>query len=73
MQNYIRTRIIIKRVESNVTQQEMANRLNISQSYYNKLENGKIEMSVKTMSHIIDILGLDIHELFVAARKHRLS
>jgi transcriptional regulator with XRE-family HTH domain len=42
----------------------MAARLNISQSYYNKLENGKYEMSIKTMFEIFEILDIDITNLF---------
>ncbi len=51
----------------------MASCLNISQSYYNKLENGKNEMSIKTMSEILEILEIDIAELFgskKAVNKH---
>lgn len=42
----------------------MAVRLDISQSYYNKLENGKMEMSISMMFNILEILEMDIPELF---------
>ncbi|WP_284650752.1 helix-turn-helix domain-containing protein [Flavobacterium terrisoli] len=62
-QNFL-TKITAKRLEKNISQRYMAARLNISQSYYNKLENGKIEMTVNTMLTISEILDIDTTELF---------
>lgn len=41
----------------------MASQLNISQSHYNKIENGKTELYVKTLLKIADILEIDKIEL----------
>ena len=64
MLHYILSRITAKRIEKNFSQRYMAARLNISQSYYNKLENGRNEMSIKTLLEIIEILDIGITDLF---------
>ena len=64
MLHYILSKITAKRLEKNFSQRYMASCLNISQSYYNKLENGKNEMSIKTMFEIIEILEINLTELF---------
>lgn len=60
----ILTKISIKRLEKKFSQDYMAIRLNISQSYYNKIENGKKEITLKKIIEITTILNIDIQELF---------
>lgn len=69
MLHNILTKITAKRLEKKFSQSYMASCLNISQSYYNKLENGKNEMSIRTMLRIIEILNIDIAELSVTSKK----
>lgn len=64
MLHYILSKITAKRLEKNYSQQYMASQLGISQGYYNKLENGRNEMSAKTMFSIFEILNIDTNELF---------
>lgn len=62
MMHYILAKITAKRLEKRYSQEYMANCLKISQGYYNKLENGKIEMTIRTMFEIMEILEIDISE-----------
>ena len=62
-QNYL-TKITAKRVQKNISQRYMAASLNISQGYYNKLENGKLQMSANMLFSIINILEIDPNEIF---------
>lgn len=58
--NRVCTKIKILRLEKNFTQDYLAEQLNISQSYYAKIENGKKEMSIKMFFDILKILEVDI-------------
>jgi transcriptional regulator with XRE-family HTH domain len=66
---YILTKILARRLENNFTQNYMASQLKISQGYYNKIENGKNEMSAKTMFEIMKILDMDVAGLFSSFQK----
>jgi transcriptional regulator with XRE-family HTH domain len=50
------------RVDKDLTQKEMAAKLNIEQSAYNKIEKGKRGIRVEQLKTIADILGRDINE-----------
>jgi len=63
MQHSIHSKIAKKRLEKNFSQQYMASQLSISQSYYNKIENGKKELSISRVLHISEILNINIIEL----------
>lgn len=52
-----------KRKELNYSQEYIASLLNISQSSYNKIENGTTELTVNTLYDIAQILEFDIDEL----------
>ena len=60
----ILTKIIVKRLEKNFSQNYIASRLKISQSYYNKIENGKKDITLKKTIEIATILNIDLTELF---------
>jgi transcriptional regulator with XRE-family HTH domain len=47
LNNRVCTKIKLLRLEKNFTQDYLAEQLNISQSYYAKIENGKKEISIK--------------------------
>ncbi len=53
-------KIKLLRLEKNFTQDYLAERLKISQSYYARFENGKKEMSIKMLFEILEILEVDI-------------
>lgn len=60
-----------KRLEKNLSQYNMAESLNINQGYYNKLENGKKELSAKTLFQILEILEMDLEELKPASKNQK--
>lgn len=64
MMHYILAKITAKRLEKRYSQEYMATCLKITQGYYNKLENGKIEMTIRTMFEIMEILEMDTAEVF---------
>ena len=64
MFNYILTKINTRRIEKQISQQYMAGQLKISQGYYNKLENGKSEMTLRMVFRIAEILEVHPEELF---------
>jgi transcriptional regulator with XRE-family HTH domain len=64
MLNSILIKITETRKEKKISQHSMATQLNISQSYYNKLENGKIEISLKRALEVISIFEMDVIEFF---------
>lgn len=53
------TKIKLLRLEKNLTQDYLAEQLDISQSYYAKIESGKKEMSIKMLFEILEILEVD--------------
>ena len=56
-------KITVKRIEKKFTQNYMASQLGISQSYYNKIESGKKQLTVQTLLDIASIFNIDISEL----------
>ena len=64
MTQYILNKFTAKRLEKKFSQEYMASCLKITQGYYNKLENGKIEMTIRTMFEIMEVLEMDTSELF---------
>lgn len=69
----ILTKISIKRLEKKFSQDYMALKLNISQSYYNKIENGKKEITLKKIIEIATILNIDMLELFNQKQQIKIS
>ena len=52
-----------KRVKANLTQKELANKINITQSNYSGIENGYIIPSLKVFSKLAIILDIDMNIL----------
>ncbi|WP_284652473.1 helix-turn-helix transcriptional regulator [Flavobacterium terrisoli] len=63
-------KIIIKRVEKNLSQYYMAEQLKITQGYYSKIENGKKMPNLKTVLDIAIILNVHPTELFPEPKTH---
>ena len=51
--------IRISRIEKNLTQAEVAKKLNFTQSYYAKMENGKADITLQNLLRLIEVLGLN--------------
>lgn len=58
--------ILIKTIRKNrlLTQKEMSEKLNISQTQYNFYESGKSEMTITTFLKILEILNITINDFF---------
>ena len=45
------------RLKANLTQQELADKINMSKAYISQLENGKRDPSIKVLLHLAAILN----------------
>ena len=52
------------RKRMNMTQEELATKMEISQSYLSDIENGRTNPSIKTVKKLADGLGVSVNELF---------
>lgn len=59
----ILAKIRSKRQELNYSQEYMASVLQMKQANYNKIENGKVELSVAVLFKIASLLDLNVDEL----------
>ena len=57
------TRLRELRLARNMSQREMASRLNISQQAYQKYESDKYEPDISTLTQIADVFGVSIDYL----------
>ena len=48
-----------------LTQEELANKVNISRAYYSNLEAGKYTPSLKTANNLARALGRSVEDLFL--------
>lgn len=63
------TDLIRKERESRkLTQAQMAERLNIAQSAYNRIEKGDTDITVKRLAEIAEILNVEVEYLIVQSR-----
>lgn len=56
----------LKRIRKrmNMTQEELATKMEISRSYLSDIENGRKNLSIKTVKKLADSLGLSVNDLF---------
>lgn len=52
------------RTRLNLTQEELANRCELTKSYISQLENDKTSPSLATLSLVLEVLGTNFHEFF---------
>lgn len=52
------------REQKQLTQKELADKLNVSRSWLEKVENGKVEPSLKLALRIAAVLGCSIEDIF---------
>lgn len=55
--------IRIRRVELDITQEELAHRAELSQAYLSGIERNKRSPSIDTIQRIADALGIPAHDL----------
>lgn len=51
--------IRLSRIEKNLTQEAVAKKLNFTQSYYAKMENGKADITLCNLLKLIEVLEVD--------------
>jgi transcriptional regulator with XRE-family HTH domain len=59
MMSVILKTIRISRIEKNLTQEVVAKKLNFTQSYYAKMENGKADITLQNLLKLIEVLEVD--------------
>ncbi len=52
------------RLGNSLTQEELANRLELTKGYISQLENDLTSPSMQTLFSILEVLGTDVHEFF---------
>lgn len=52
------------RLGNNLTQEELASRLELTKGYISQLENNLTSPSMQTLFSILEVLGTDVHEFF---------
>jgi transcriptional regulator with XRE-family HTH domain len=52
------------RLGNGLTQEELANRLELTKGYISQLENNLTSPSIQTLFSILEVLGTDVHEFF---------
>lgn len=52
------------RLGNSLTQEELANRLELTKGYISQLENNLNSPSMQTLFSILEVLGTDVHEFF---------
>jgi|SRR5690554_5778381 len=52
------------RLENDLTQDELASRLELTKGYISQLENNKTSPSIQTLFEMLEVLGTDVHEFF---------
>ncbi len=66
-------RIRNKRQELNYSQQYIASLLKMNQANYNKIENGKVELSVSLLLKLAEILDVSFEDLLNRHASQKLS
>lgn len=61
--------IRLARIEKNHTQEFIAARLNLTQSYYAKIERGNAKLTIELFFKLLDILDLDYVAFFKEIKK----
>lgn len=64
MDKTINEKIRLLRLEKNYSQEYVAAQLNLSQSYYGRIENGKRTISVACLMKILSVLDVDYNTFF---------
>ena len=65
--------IRLARIEKNHTQEFIATKLNLTQSYYAKIERGNAKLTLDLFFQLLDILELDCVAFFKQIKKRDLK
>ena len=61
-----------KRTLLMLTQEELANRCELTKGYISQLENNKVSPSIETLEIILDVLGTNFSDFFYEDREQRI-
>lgn len=59
------------RLEKKYSQEYMASQLNLSQTSYGRIENGKTPLTIEMLEKILVILNIDLLVFLNKAKKHK--
>lgn len=69
--NVILNTIRLTRLEKKLSQEYVASKLNFTQSYYAKMENGEADISLRNLMLLLDILEIDPIDFFKDVKRKR--
>ena len=61
-----------RRIFLGLTQQELANRCELSKGFISQLENDKTSPSIETLNLILEVLGIKISDFFASDQKKQI-
>ena len=64
VKNFVGQKIKRWRLEQNITQEQLAHRLDLSQGYINQIENGKRSFTLETLQKVAGVLGIPLSDIF---------
>lgn len=68
----IGTKIKDKRTLLMLTQEELANRCELTKGYISQLENGKVSPSIETLEIILEVLGTNLSDFFSQTKEDKI-
>lgn len=68
-----RTELTKKRIQANMTQQDLASRANISRAYLTNIERGEYTPSLQVAKDISEALGTTIDDIFFNLEVHKTN
>ncbi|MBW6409975.1 helix-turn-helix domain-containing protein [Clostridium weizhouense] len=66
-------KIRVLRMEKQLTQEELANRCELSKGFISQLENDLTSPSIATLMDILEILGTNLNEFFSETKEERVT
>ena len=63
--------IRLARFKKRLKQEEVAVKLNVTQSFYSKIENGQSELTLSLFEQLVDVLEIDCIGLVYEIRKEK--
>jgi transcriptional regulator with XRE-family HTH domain len=71
--NVVLNTIRLIRLEKKLSQEYVASKLNFTQSYYAKMENGESDISARNLLLLLDILEMDPIDFFKEVKRKKKS
>lgn len=71
MEHWVLKIIRIKRLEKNYSQEYISSKINISQSNYTRIENGKTALKIEILQKILAVLEIDFFDFFEIVKEYK--